>query len=142
MKAAAARLMTYWMAEVAVQKLDTNDDQTRILVCMFFILHILVHMLCINGKNMLLIGMHLLLRDVLLTFLGLTEMYAIFAAYGTLGQHIIMNVCVFSYLLVILHGLCWPFFRRSLDIDPQDPFEVQVVLEKAYMTYRSAFDRI
>lgn len=105
MKAAAARLMTYWMAEVAVQKLDTNDDQTRILVCMFFILHILVHMLCINGKNMLLIGMHLLLRDVLLTFLGLTEMYAIFAAYGTLGQHIIMNVCVFSYLLVIL---IWP----------------------------------
>lgn len=51
MKAAAARLMTYWMAEVAVQKLDTNDDQTRILVCMFFILHILVHMLCINGKK-------------------------------------------------------------------------------------------
>lgn len=40
-------------------------------------------------------------RDVLLTFLGLTEMYAIFAAYGTLGQHYNEYVCL---QLLAVHG--------------------------------------
>lgn len=80
-------------------------------------------------------------RDVLLTFLGLTEMYAIFAAYGTLGQHYNEYVCL-ELLVICIHGIYVFFLRRRLDVDPQDPFAVQVVLEEAYMTYRSAYDRI